>query len=105
VYHTRNGPSVREAELSSQTIQMLRAIAADRGEGTIVLLRDDRAARPSLDNAFGTVLQDAANVTVAPPIKVWIEPPPVDAALAGLTAPPRIDAELVLQRGRLTRVR
>ena len=102
VYHSRNRNSVREAELSAQTIGALQRIAGEHGEGAAVLLRDDRLQKPSLDNSFGTLIQDAADLTVTPPIKVWIDPPPVDAALAGLQPPSRVTTVLTLRDGRLT---
>jgi hypothetical protein len=101
VYHSRNRNSVREAELSAQTIGALQRVAKEHGEGSVVLLRDDRSQKPSLDNAFGTLIQDAADLMVTPPIKVWIDPPPVDAALAGLQPPSHVDIVLTLRDGRL----
>jgi hypothetical protein len=102
VYYSRNRNSVREADLSAQTIAALQRIASEHGEGTVVHLRDERSHKPSLDNSFGTLVQDAADLTVTPPIKVWIDPPPVDAALAGLQPPSHVDVVLTLRDGRLT---
>jgi hypothetical protein len=102
VYYSRNRNSVREADLSAQTIGALQRIASDHGEGAAVLLQDDRSRKPSLDNSFGTLVQDAADLMVTPPIKVWIDPPPVDAALAGLGPPSHINVVLTLRNGLLT---
>jgi hypothetical protein len=99
VYHSRNLGSVREAELSARTLAELQRQASIRGGGTVVLLRDDRSRRPSLDNAFGTTIQQAADLLVEPPIRVWIDPPPVDAGLAGLVQPERVDVVLDLRDG------
>ena len=104
VYYTRNLPSVREAELSTQTINALDRIAVERGGGTVVLLRDDRSHKPSLDNSFGTLFQEAADLMVTPHVRVWIDPPPIDAALAGLIQPSHVDLELMLREGALMRV-
>jgi hypothetical protein len=105
VYNARNRNAVREAELSAQTISALQRIARDRGEGAAVLLRDDRSHKPSLDNSFGTLIQDAADLMVTPPLKVWIDPPPADAALAGLQPPSQVDIVLTLRDGRLIRAK
>ena len=102
VYSSRNRNSVREAELSAHTISALQQVASEHGEGAVVLLRDDRSQKPSLDNSFGTLIQDAADLMVTPPIKVWIDPPPVDAALAGLQPPSHVDIVLTLRDGRLS---
>jgi hypothetical protein len=101
---TRNKHAVREAELSSQTIAALRRSASELGVGSVVLLRDDRSRKPSLDNAFGTLIQDAADLMVRPPITVWIDPPPNDAALAGLTRPSHFDVVLTLRNGTIVPV-
>jgi hypothetical protein len=58
-----------------------------------------------LDQSFGTLLQAAAALAVSPPISVWIDPPPADAVLAGLTRPARFDVELAVNGGRITRTR
>jgi len=101
VYNSRNRNSVREAELSTQTVRALQRIASEHGEGAAVLLRDERSHAPSLDHSFGTLVQDAADLMVTPPIKVWIDPPPVDAVLAGLQPPAHVDIVLTLRDGRL----
>ena len=104
VYHARNRGSVGEAELSRRTLSALQDIATERGEGITVTLQDDRAGRPSFDDAFGTIAQGAADLTVSPKIRVWIEPPPRDAALAGLQPPARSDATIALREGAVVRV-
>lgn len=102
VYDARNRSSVREAELSTQTITALQRIAGEHGEGARVLLRDERSQKPSLDDSFGTLVQNAADLMVTPPITVWIDPPPIDAALAGLELPSHVDVVLTLRDGRLS---
>ena len=103
LYYTRNRPSVREAELSARTIQTLQDVARERGGGVVVLLNDDRSVRPTLDNAFGTVLPVAVDLMVSPRLTAWIDPPPVDAALAGLQTPSHIDVRYALRNGELVK--
>jgi hypothetical protein len=95
----RNQNGVRGADVSSATIAALRRVAAERGDGASVLLRDDRSARPSLDDAFGTLVQDAADLMVSRPVTVWIDPAPSDAALAGIRRPSHFDVVLALRGG------
>jgi hypothetical protein len=103
IYAARNRNAVAEADLSAATIAALREVANRNGEDTVVRLLDDRSERPSLDNAFGTLVQDAADLMVQPHVIVWIDPPPADANQAGLIRPPRFDIELTLVKGRLVR--
>jgi hypothetical protein len=105
VLAARNRPLVREADLSAQTIGVLRSTAADRGAHATVMLRDDRARKPSFDDVFGTQAQDAADLMVQPPVTVWIEPPPTDAPFATLQRPARFDAVLALREGAVVRER
>ena len=63
-----------------------------------------RRARPSFDDAFGTIAQGAADLTVSPKIRVWIDPPPRDAALAGLQPPGRSDVTIALRDGAVVRL-
>jgi hypothetical protein len=80
----------------------LREVAVQRGPATIVLLKDDRSRKPSLDGAFGTLVQEAADLMVNPRVVVRIEPPPADADKAGLTKPARFDGVLALGAGAVT---
>ena len=104
IYYARNGPLRREAELSAQTLGELQRVATARGGGTVVLIHDDRSQRPSLDGAFATLIQDAADLMVAPRITVWIDPPPAGVELAGLARPSHVDVELFLKQGALARL-
>jgi hypothetical protein len=85
-------------------VEALREVALQRGPGTIVLLKDDRSRKPSLDGAFGTLVQEAADLMVNPRVVVWIDPPPTDADQAGLTKPARFDSVLALRGGAVTAV-
>jgi hypothetical protein len=104
VYHARNRGSVGEADLSQVTLIELQRVASERGSGAIVTLRDEPWARPSLNDAFGTIAQGAADLMITPRIVVWIDPPPRDAALAGLQPPARSDVTIALRDGVLVRL-
>lgn len=104
IYYARSGPLRREAELSAKTLGELQRVAAARGPGTVVLIHDDRSQRPSLDSAFATLIQDAADLVVTPRVMVWIDPPPAGVELAGLTHPSHVDVELILKQGALARL-
>jgi hypothetical protein len=104
IYYTRTGPLRREAELSAKTLDELQRVASARGAGTVVLIHDDRSERPSLESAFGGYIQEAADLIVAPPIRVWIDPPPGEPELAGLAHPSHVHVELILKQGALARL-
>ena len=101
VYDSRARRTRMEAELSTTTLATLQQVATRLGPGTSVRLFDNRAERPSLLNPFGVSIQEAADLMIRPHIAVWIEPPPDDAALAGLTPPPHFDIDLSLQNGKI----
>jgi hypothetical protein len=105
VYHARNRPLLLEAELSTSTLAALQVVASERGAGTVVVVHDDRSGKPPLMTPFGGVIQDAANLMVRPGIKVWLDPPPGEAAPADLPPPSDIDVELALKQGSIVRVR
>ena len=94
VYHSRNRPGVREAELSQRTLAELQRIANIRGAGTSVLLEDDPSERPSLDNAFSSGIQLAADLFISPPIRVQIAQP-----LEHTAEQSHFDIHLVLSNG------
>jgi hypothetical protein len=66
------------------------------------LLKDDRSRKPSLDGAFGTLGQEAADLMVNPRVVVRIDPPAADADKAGLRKPARFDSVLALGDGAVT---
>jgi len=88
VYHFRNKDLVDATDVSARTITALRRVAHDHGANAIVVLKDDRSHRASIDTALGTGLQEATDLLVTPPLKVWMDPPPADAELGGITAAP-----------------
>ena len=84
----------------------LQRLAAAKGANTVVVLKDDRSRRASIDTAFGTGLQDVVNFTVTPRIAVWMDPPPADADLGGIPPMPKhVDVTLRLQNGELVEER
>jgi hypothetical protein len=99
IYHARNQPWVQEAELSARTLSTLQQVADTWGAGVTVVLEDDRLHKPSLDDAFGTAIQDAVDLVVMPHVTAWIEPSPHDASLANLKAPTQADVVLTLKDG------
>jgi hypothetical protein len=99
VYRGRNSRLVSEAELSRATLTAIaRAAPASRGR-TLLVIKDDRAARPSLNDAFGTTLQDAVDLVINPRVRAWMVPPPTGADLAGIGPPPAADVALELKSG------
>ena len=101
IYYSRARRSRMEAELSTTTLAALQQVATRLGPGTSVRLFDNRAERPSLTNPFGVSIQEAADLMISPRIAVWIEPPPDDAAVAGLRPPSHFDLDLSLQNGKI----
>jgi hypothetical protein len=99
VYRSRNSRLVSEAELSRATLTAIeRAAPASRGP-TLVVIKDDRGGRPSLDDAFGTTLQDAVDLMINSRVRAWMIPPPTGAELAGIGPPPAADVALELKSG------
>ena len=97
VYRTRNTRLVSEAELSRATLAAIEGAAlASRGPLQLVI-KDDRAAQPSLDDAFGTTLQDAVDLVIDARVRTWMIPPPTGAELAGIGPPPAPDVVLQLK--------
>jgi hypothetical protein len=100
VYFVRNRRYVREADLSSRTLKTLQRVAEENGPETVVVLHDDRTHKPSLAEAFGGLIQDAADLVVAPHVRIWLDSTMDAAALEGLPASKRI-VELSLDGGTL----
>src|SRR4029450_6088577 len=64
-------PSCEGADLvGPPPLGALREVAVQRGPATIVLLKDDRSRKSSLDGAFGTLVQEAADLMVNPRVVV-----------------------------------
>jgi hypothetical protein len=89
VYHSRNARWVAEAELSRNVLNKMGSIAADaQGRATSIVLVDDRSVRPSLADAFGTLIQDAVSLVVGNSVHVTIDPPPAGGDVAAADAAP-----------------
>jgi hypothetical protein len=100
IYHARNDRLVSEADLSRAVLQQLADLTkGDSRTPVRIVLQDDRSARPSLNDAFGTLVQEAVDLIVSPQVRVWIEPPPIGAELAGIGQPPPPDVVLRLRNG------
>jgi hypothetical protein len=106
VYHLRNKDLVDATDVSARTVAALQHIADTRGENTVVVLKDNRSRRASIDTAFGTGLQEVVDLVVTPRIDVWMDPPPADADLGGISpAPQHSDVTLRLLNGELVQER
>jgi hypothetical protein len=104
VYHFRNKDLVDATDVSARMIAALETVAQEHDGRTVVVLKDDRSHRASFDTALGTGLQDAVDLLVTPRLLVWMDPPPADGELAGISSPPaRADVTLRLSGGRVVR--
>jgi hypothetical protein len=104
VYHFRNKDLVDATDVSARTLTALQQVATAQGANTVVVIKDDRSRRASVDTALGTGLQDAVDMVVTPRVAVWIDPPPADAELGGIApAPAHPDVTLRLKDGRIVR--
>ena len=104
VYRSRNQRWVRPAELSRQVVEDLRGVEADLRQGRMLVLFDAPGARVTLAGSFGTLVQDAVRLTTGiDHARVWVEPPPPDWELAGLTRPEGPVVRYWLRDGRLVR--
>jgi hypothetical protein len=102
VYHLRNKDLVDATDVSARLIAAVQRVAEDKGANTVVALKDDRSHRASFDTALGTGVQEAVDLLVSPRVAVWMDPPPQDAALGGISLPPaHPDATLRLSDGRV----
>jgi hypothetical protein len=103
VYHLRNKDLVDATDVSARTLAALQQVASARGANTVVVIKDDRSRRASVDTALGTGLQEAVDMVVTPRVAVWMDPPPADAELGGIApAPAHPDVTLRLRDGKLT---
>jgi hypothetical protein len=101
VYRARNAESVREADLTTGVLQMIRAAAGHTRDGrAAILVHDRRTHAPTLDNAFGTLAQPAVNLMVSPSVRVWLAPRPAYADTAGIGFPPADAIQLVVTNDR-----
>jgi hypothetical protein len=85
VYRLRNARYVNEAKLSAAVVRELASLATSHPGGGLVVVRDQRDARPTAEQAFGALADRAASVVSDGKLQMWIDPPP--AELAGMTPP------------------
>jgi len=88
VLYLRTRAHVRESAFAAATLADLKDLTAPLPDGASVVLHDERGVKDyALRAAFGTLLEDAFEVAAGRRLRFWIEPPPPDAALAGLAPP------------------
>jgi hypothetical protein len=103
VYWRRNARWVRAGRLASQVVAELSRSAPAVPPNALVIIHDDRSRRTNVASTFGTLIEDAAVLAMGKPVRVWVEPPLPDAALAGMTPPADAPAaEFRLADGKLT---
>jgi hypothetical protein len=106
IYKSRNVRYVGEARLSAAVLRHVRDIDASHARG-LVILKDVRNGRPTAEQAFGTLANEASTLVTDGRIGLWIDPPPGDFVSGGFVTPPSapIVGELVAERGVVTRIR
>lgn len=90
VYYLRSRRLVGQADLSTHALHDLQMLTAGVPEGATVIVDDDESAgakNTRLTDAFGTLLDEGFLMASGRHLHFWIEPPPTDAAKAGLTPP------------------
>jgi hypothetical protein len=103
VYKVRNRRYVREAELSAAVMREVTTVGGERGR-TVVVIRDVRDARPTAEQAFGGLADEAGALMTDGRVRLWIEPPPADLAGGTAPAPTDVSAVLVVKSGQVTRI-
>lgn len=105
VYKARNRRYVREAELSAAVMREVLTVAAQKPEGAVVVITDARDVRPTAEQAFGGLAEEAGALMTGGRIRLWIDPPPSD--LTGRTPPDPalVAAVLAVENGQVSRVK
>jgi hypothetical protein len=106
VYRARNRRHVMEAVLSSAILGQMPAIVASHPDGGLVVIEDVRDARPTAEQAFGPLIDRAAQLVSGGTLRLWINPPPGE--LAGVEPPPDVAtpiAILEVSGGKVRRVK
>jgi hypothetical protein len=67
----------------------------------MVVLHDAVGIRYNIENAFGTLIQDAVRLRTGRPARVWVDPPLEGWQGAGLVPPEGPTVHLWLRDGRL----
>jgi hypothetical protein len=87
VHRRRNARWVRAGRFSTQVVAELSRWAGAVPANGLVVIHDDRSRRTNIASTFGTLVEDAAVLAMGKPVRVWVEPPLPDAALAGMVRP------------------
>ncbi len=105
LHYSRTGRWVEIADFSSAVMADLRAETSSLRDHATIVIQDDRRQRVNLGSAFGTLIEEAYALSAGRRLTLWVEPPPVNADLAGLKAPclPCADLRLAVVDGRLRR--
>jgi hypothetical protein len=84
----------------------MREVATVGGDGgrTVVVIRDIRDGRPTAEQAFGGLADEAGALMTDGRVRLWIEPPPADLAGGTAPAPTEVSAVLVVTSGQVTRI-
>ena len=106
IHWSRYGEWVQWAKLSTHVLDEIAPVADTLSSSDVIQINDDRGERANLDSAFGTLIETAVLVRTGRHVDVWVEPPPIDWQLAGLTRPDpaSITARFALENGELVRV-
>jgi hypothetical protein len=107
LHYVRTDRWVSLADFASASIADLERETRQLAGNSTVVIRDDRAGRVNLGAAFGTLMNDAYTLVTGRTMKLWIEPPPLNADLAGLSPPCAtcVDLRLAVADGRIERAR
>lgn len=105
VYKARNRRYVREAELSAAVMREVSKIAGAGGIPTVVVIKDARDVRPTAEQAFGALAEQAARLVTDDRVRLWIDPPPADLGNATPPDPTLVSAVLAVENGQVRRVR
>jgi hypothetical protein len=88
LHRSRNVRLVKTAELSTRVLGDLAGASADITAGKVVVLHDAAGARYNIENAFGTLVQDAVRMrTGIAAARVWVDPTLGNWERAGLQPP------------------
>jgi hypothetical protein len=107
VYSLRNDRWVEPARFSDRALRTIAAGTNALRDGSVVVLLDDDNVRASFRGSFGVFAGTAVRLETSRALEAWIEPPPADASLAGLTPPDpvRRRAAFATDNGRVFRTR
>jgi hypothetical protein len=104
VYHARNQRLANEARLSAEVMRTLTGLASAQPPVDGLIVTDDARARPSLYQAFGPHLPDAAALALGRPVPVSLDNTP-EASLAPALPTGIATRRFRLENGRLIEAR